>query len=350
MSDVLIKGAGLLGTSLGLGLSQTGLSVTLEDLNPEAVRTAVSMGAGIDQPCGSPEIVIVAVPPGQLVDEVAAALVRFPQATVTDVGSVKSEPIDALLAAGVDLSRYVGGHPMAGREVSGAAGGRGDLFEDRPWILTPIPQTDPVRLARVGEVAESLRAVVRLMDPEEHDRAVALCSHAPQVVASLLAAQLLDASAADVSVAGPGLRDTTRIAASNPELWGQILLANAQHVETHMTQFAADVDAFSKALAGRDLPLIKELLARGVEGRSRLPGKHGGEAADAVTVSVVIEDAPGQLAALFQRAGEAEVNLEDVRIEHTLGRLRAIAHLVVRPESESRLRDSLLDGGWSLRG
>ena len=263
---------------------------------------------------------------------------------------MKAGPIAELAAQGADLGRFVGGHPMAGREVSGAAAGRGDLFEDRPWILTPTAQTEPHRLVQITELAESLRAVVRLMDPDEHDRAVALCSHAPQVVASLLAAQLVGASAADVSVAGPGLRDTTRIAASDPGLWAQILLANADHVDGYLSRFSDDVAAFRSALAGHDVAGVRELLADGAAGRGRLPGKHGGEAAAFVTVSVVIEDAPGQLAALFLRAGEAGVNLEDVRIEHTLGRLRAIAHLVVRPEAEQRLRDSLIEGGWRLRG
>lgn len=350
MTDVLIRGVGLLGTSLGLALTQTGARTFLEDVDPQAVKTAVAMGAGLDEECPAPDVVFVAVPPDQIAEQVAAALRRFPTATVTDVGSVKAEPIATLLATGVDLSRYVAGHPMAGREVSGAAAGRGDLFEDRPWILTPIAATEPVRLARIGELAESLRAVVRLMDPDEHDRAVALCSHAPQVVASLLAAQLLGASPADVSVAGPGVRDTTRIAGSDPDLWAQILLANADHVDMHLDRFAEDVASFRAALGARDAVGMRALLARGVAGRGMLPGKHGGEAADAVTVSVVIEDAPGQLAALFHRAGEADVNLEDVRIEHTLGRLRAIAHLVVRPEAEQRLRDSLIDGGWRLRG
>jgi prephenate dehydrogenase len=154
----------------------------------------------------------------------------------------------------------------------------------------------------------------------------------------------------DVSVAGPGVRDTTRIAASDPGLWAQILLANAGHVSAQLQAFADDVAAFQAALLDGDAQTMRDLLARGVEGRDRLPGKHGGEAADFVTVSVVIEDAPGQLAALFHRAGEAGVNLEDVRIEHTLGRLRAIAHLVVRPESESVFRESLMEGGWQLRG
>ncbi len=223
MTDVLIRGAGLLGTSLGLALSQTGARTYLEDLDAQAVRTAVAMGAGSAQTCPAPDVVFIAVPPEQIADEVAEALMAYPEATVSDVSSVKSEPIAALLALGVDLSRYVGGHPMAGREVSGAAGGRGDLFEDRPWILTPISATAPSRLEQVAALAEDMHAVVRLMDPDEHDRAVALCSHAPQVVASLLAAQLLGASAADVSVAGPGVRDTTRIAASDPGLWAQIL-------------------------------------------------------------------------------------------------------------------------------
>lgn len=339
-----------MGTSLGLALTETGIRTFLEDRDPDAVATAVNMGAGSAGGCGGPQVVFICVPPDQIAREVATALERFPQATVSDVGSVKAEPIAALRRADADLSRYVGGHPMAGREISGAAAGRGDLFEDRPWILTPVAATDPDRLSQITELAQSLHAVVRLMDPDEHDRAVALCSHAPQVVASLLAGQLLGASPADVSVAGPGVRDTTRIAASDPDLWAQILLANADHVDVHLTRFAEDVAAFRSALTANDVANVRELLARGVEGRGMLPGKHGGEAADFVTVSVVIEDAPGQLAALFLRAGDADVNLEDVRIEHTLGRLRAIAHLVVRPDRERRLRESLVAGGWRLRG
>ena len=350
MTEILIRGAGLLGTSLGLGLTETGANVHLEDLDPEAVRTAVAMGAGTDAPCESPDVVFIAVPPGTIADEVDAALRRFPDATVSDVGSVKAEPLVAVQQSGGDLSRYVAGHPMAGREISGAAAGRGDLFEDRVWILTPVAKTDPERLAQISQMAEQLHAVVRLMDPDEHDRAVALCSHSPQVVASLLAAQLADASAADVSVAGPGVRDTTRIAASDPELWAQILIANAEHVAVNLQAFAHDVAAFQVALDAEDVAAVRDLLARGVAGQERLPGKHGGEATQFATVAVVIEDAPGQLAALFHRAGEAGVNLEDVRIEHTLGRERAIAHLVVHPDAEATLRDSLTDGGWQLRG
>ena len=163
------------------------------------------------------------------------------------------------------------------------------------------------------------------------------------VVASLLAAQLLGASPADVSVAGPGVRDTTRIAASDPDLWA-ILLANAD-VDAHGA-VRHDVIAFHKALVGGDNRAFGPCWHTRSRGSGHAARQHGGEAADFVTVSVVIEDAPGQLAALFQRAGEADVNLEDVRIEHTIGRLRAIAHLKVRPDSDQRLRESLVTGGW----
>ena len=165
MSDVLIKGAGLLGTSLGLGLSQTGVSVTLEDLNPEAVRTAVAMGAGIDaamRDAGDRYCRCAARPDRRRGGCRACALPagHRHRRGQCEVGAHRRPA--GRWCRPVALRRW---HPMAGREVSGAAAGRGDLFEDRPWILTPIPQTDPVRLARVGELAESLRAVVRLMDP-----------------------------------------------------------------------------------------------------------------------------------------------------------------------------------------
>src|SRR5690606_24187233 len=98
MTDILIRGAGLLGTSLGLALSQTGARTYLEDLDPSAVATAVAMGAGSDAHCLAPDVVFVAVPPDQTADEVAAALKTYPAATVSDVSSVKSEPIEALQA------------------------------------------------------------------------------------------------------------------------------------------------------------------------------------------------------------------------------------------------------------
>lgn len=350
MTTALIHGTGLLGTSVGLALRQIGVVTHLEDIEPASARTAAAMGAGITDPCDDPDVVVIAVPPHVLAAEADAALRRFPAATVTDVGSIKAPMIDELRDRGADLSRFVGGHPMAGREVSGPAAGRGDLFEDRPWILTPLPQTDPSRLQAVEGLASGVGAVVATMDPDEHDRAVALCSHMPQVVASLLAAQLVGATDDELTVAGPGLRDTTRIAASDPHLWARILEANAEHVSRPLRSFRDELDQMLGLLDSKDVAGLAGLLGRGVTGLHRLPDKHGGRAADYATVSVVVEDAPGQLAALFALAGRSGVNLEDVRIEHTLGRLRAIVHVSVRPEVEAVLRQALAAEDWRTRG
>ncbi len=147
---VLIVGTGLIGTSLALSLRRRGVVVWLGDRDPDAVEVAVSRGAGEPFPVdfggesGAPEpgLVVVAVPPAVTASAVADALRRFPGAVVTDVASVKVPIHRALVAAGVDASRYVGGHPMAGREVSGPAAARADLIDDRPWVITPHPDAD----------------------------------------------------------------------------------------------------------------------------------------------------------------------------------------------------------------
>ena len=129
-----------------------------------------------------------------------------------------------------ETSRFVPGHPLAGREVSGPAAARADLFADRVWALTPGAGTDPDRTAQVTALVESLGAVVVTTTPEEHDRAVALTSHAPQVVSSLVAAGLEPLGATAVRLSGQGLRDMTRLASSDPELWTEILTSNAEPV------------------------------------------------------------------------------------------------------------------------
>ena len=161
---------------------------------------------------------------------VAEALRRWPRAAVTDVASVKGTVLDALRADGTDLTRYCGSHPMAGRERSGAVSGRHDLFDGRAWVLTPTAETDPAVVALVTAVARSAGAAVSTLDPEHHDAAVAAVSHVPQLAASLVAARLEGLDEAAVALAGQGLRDVTRIAASDPDLWTQILAGNAPAV------------------------------------------------------------------------------------------------------------------------
>jgi prephenate dehydrogenase len=192
-----------------------------------------------------------------------------------------------------------------------------------------------------------------LADPAAHDRWVALISHAPHLVASAMAARLEHAPPQALDLAGPGLRDVTRIAAGDPALWSQILSANAAPVAEVLAAVAADLADAARALADGDGDgpgkVVAALLDRGQAGVARIPGKHGGAAAEFTVVQAVISDRPGELARLFQAAGVAGVNIEDVRIEHSPGLPVGVAELSVRPAQASALLDTLEAGGWPVR-
>ncbi|MCB1273554.1 MAG: prephenate dehydrogenase [Leucobacter sp.] len=349
--QVHVIGAGLLGASVGLGLRAHGVDVTLEDVSPTTALLAADYGAGrprtSDDP--APALVVVATPPDVTADVVARALATFPEAVVTDTASVKLAPFLELRRRGVDLTNYVGSHPMAGRERGGAIMARADLFTARPWIICRDEETPAGALALVEAVALELGATPLEMTPQEHDRAVGLVSHLPQVVSSLLAARLLPGSEQAIALAGQGLRDTTRIAASDPELWVQILGANREPVVEGLEALQADLAVFTEALREPDSPgarrRIADLLADGVRGVQRIPGKHGGTERF-VTITVLIDDRPGQLGALLTELGELGINMEDLRLEHSPGAQVGFAEIGVLPEMAERAIADLTERGW----
>jgi prephenate dehydrogenase len=352
---VLVVGTGLIGTSLALALRRREVPVWLEDRDPDALAVAVQRGAGTTHAPehGEPGLVVVAVPPGVTAAVVSDVLARFPSAVVTDVASVKVPVLAALAGAGVAAGRYVGGHPMAGREVSGPAAARADLLDDRAWVITPHPAASEEAVAAVQELALAVRALPVLMPAEEHDRAVALVSHAPQVLSSLLAARLLESSETAVSIAGQGLRDMTRIAASDPSLWVEILAANSAKVGDVLAAVRDDLDRLLAALPvadGAGAPVLVDALRRGNAGRQRVPGKHGARPAPTVEVPVVVPDAPGELGRLFAAVAAAGVSVEDVRIEHVLGRPTGVVEIAVAQSAAEPLAGALRTGGWEVRG
>lgn len=347
---VLVVGSGLLGASVGLALGRAGVTVWLDDLDPRVLAEAVELGAGQrwEPDMGQPALVVVAVPPSSA-GAVMARATELSDAVVTDVTSVKVAPLAEAIAGGADSSRLVGGHPMAGREMSGPGAARMDLFDDRPWVVTPLADTSAASVQVVVDLATTCGALPIMMDPREHDEAVALTSHAPQVISSLLAARLLEADSRAVSVSGQGLRDMTRIAGSAPILWQEILSANTVSVVDVLDAFAADLSAFVEDLREGDRHDVGQALIRGVQGRERIPGKHGDAATAYDVVSAVVKDEPGELARLFVAAGDLGVNLEDVRIDHVLGKPSGLIELSVRPDSSARLRAGLTALGFDVR-
>lgn len=347
--QVRIVGTGLIGTSIGLALSKLGVDVVLEDASPANVRLASDYGAGrAASPSDQPNLIIVCVPPDVTARVVRTELERFPKALVTDVASVKSQVLDELASSGADLTRYVGSHPMAGRERGGAASGRADIFVGRPWVIAAHPAAGTAAVQAVEALALDLQSTPIRMSPAEHDRAVALVSHVPQMISSLLASRLIGAKG--VELAGQGLRDTVRIAASDPKLWVQILGANASEVASVLRDFQVDLTNVLSALEEVEKPgalaVIDQAIAAGNRGVELLPGKHGASNAQFSTFTVMIDDTPGSLARLLTEIGEIGINVEDLKLEHSPGALIGLVELAVLPNVGERLQKDLTERGW----
>lgn len=365
LGAVRIVGTGLLGTSIALGLREAGTRVLLADTSPTALALARDVGAGeVDDgrtPC---ELVVVATPPDITADVVGAELAAHPGATVTDVASVKAGVAARLEESGADLGRFVGGHPMAGRERSGPVAARADLFLGRPWVICPGPKSEPERVEQVRRLASGLGATPVTMAAPDHDDAVALVSHVPQIAASLIAARLQGAADPSVALAGQGLRDVTRIAGSDPSLWAQILAANAGPVAAVLGELRTDLDAVIEALTalaaeagggsgGADGAVgaraaVARLVEAGNAGRDRIPGKHGAAPTRYAVVTALLPDRPGQLARLFHDIGEAGINVEEFSLEHSPGQQVGLAEVSVLPSARTALEEALITRGWHV--
>lgn len=352
---VVVIGTGLLGTSIGLGLRERGVPVFLSDPSPTNQAVAVDIGAG--RPLGQlgdevPELVVVAAPPDVTAGVVARALKDYPDSVVVDIASVKAAILAELRGRGADLSRYVGTHPMAGREKSGPVAARGELFTSMPWVLCPSPESSAAAAQTARSLATDLGAVVSQFTADEHDEAVALVSHLPQVMSSLLASRLQGTPLHALSLAGNGLRDVTRIAASDPALWVQILGGNAGKVVEILYGVREDLDRLIGTLEdplapGARLDLA-QLISEGNAGQARIPGKHGGPPQAYAWLTVLVDDKPGQIARLLTEIGEVGVNVEDLRLDHSSGQNVGMVELSVLPNKHDHLIEALIDRGWRV--
>jgi prephenate dehydrogenase len=346
---VLVVGAGLLGTSVGLALRARGVDVLLADVVEENVRTASGLGAGRPPPAdASPRLVVVAVPPDHLAEAIVAAL-STTSAVVTDVGSVKGAPL-AAVAEQVEpatLERYVGSHPMAGSERSGPLAASSVLFDGRPWAIAPHATSSAEAVRVVTALVEACGGTPFTFTPEDHDEAVARTSHLPHVLAALAAGRLVEAPPQHLALSGQGVRDVTRIAAGDPLLWEQILTANTTALTALLRDVQDELDGVVRALESGSRPALHAILGRGVAGTSVIPGKHGGPAVAETGVFVVVPDHPGELARLFSDVGETGVNVEDVRIDHDPGRPVGLAELTVAADRAEHLVEALAARGWT---
>lgn len=357
LSPVRIIGTGLLGASAGLRLRQMGVEVQLEDASPAAAALARDLGAGhlpsVEDP--EPALVIVATPPDVAGTVVSSALDRYPHALVTDVASVKNHVVTEV-GKHTEAARYIGSHPMAGRERSGAMAADSDLFAGRPWVITPSPANNQQTVTTLQKFALDMGAFPVVMAPEEHDKSVALVSHMPQLISSLVAGALRDSAPETLELAGQGLRDVTRIAHSDSGLWATIIAGNATAISDVLRPVRDELNRLIHALepGGTDpfargvLAGVSRVITRGNEGVSRIPGKHGGAPRRYSELFVLVPDQAGELGRLFTEIGEIGVNIEDLALEHSVGQRVGRATLSVLPGQARRLAAALEMRGWQV--
>lgn len=350
---LLVVGTGLIGTSVALAVRHSGADVLLSDADEGRLATAVAAGAGHALGAGadpSVDLVVVAVPPAQVARVVIDALRRMPLAIVTHVSSVQTLPQWEIEASNGDISRFVGGHPIAGRELSGPAHASPDLFAERPWVVTPTSASTPAAVAAVMALARACGARPTVLDAEAHDALFAQLSHVPQLVSSALAASIAGMSSGDAALAGAGLRDTTRLADSDPGMWAEIITANATPVAVGLRAVAEPLLHLAEALETGTGPdqAVRHLIDEGRAGRALLPGKHGGAPIEVRLVQVVVPDQPGALARLLGDVAAESVNLEDLRVEHAPGQPLGIAEISVLPGAYEPLVAALTARGWTV--
>lgn len=283
--QVAIIGVGLIGGSLGMTLRRKGLADRIVGVGRRVdnLKTAVELGA-IDRYVADPQegvrgadLVILATP----VDTYERHLHEWahclaPGAIVSDVGSVKGplvERSESALPAGV---YFVGGHPIAGKEKTGVAAGSDQLFKGARCILTPTTRTDPTALERVRQLWEEAGSIVLTMDPYQHDQILGAVSHLPHAVAFALMnalAELRDQQLPSLDLvghSGGGLRDTTRIAASSPEMWRDIFLWNRDNVLSYIDRYAQALEVLKQLIKGGEAAAIEKLLERAKDEREKL--------------------------------------------------------------------------------
>jgi prephenate dehydrogenase len=283
ISTLAIVGVGLIGGSIALAARRRGGAARIVGLvrRPDALARALGDGlldegyVELSAAVADAELVVFCTPVDCIVSQVVEAAAHCrPGTLLTDAGSTKSaivRDVSGRLPAGIE---FVGSHPLAGSEKHGFAHAKADLLEGRLVIVTPSADTSDNALSRIHDFWTALGARVRVMDAEEHDRALALTSHLPHLLASALAGVLppewneLTAS---------GFRDTTRLAAGQPDLWSAILHANSAHVLTALDRLEAQLRHFRAALLQDDRQALEALLRQGKNVRDdlKLPGERG---------------------------------------------------------------------------
>jgi len=336
--SVAILGTGLIGTSIGLALHGAGWHVVGWDTDPEIGRLALERG-GIDElvaseraACEGPhDLVVFAGPPAAAAEFVSRS--EMPWLTIDTAGA------KATIVAASKLARFVGTHPMAGREVSGPEAATSSLFNGATWVITTDGASEPDMVA-AEEVIAAMGARPIRMTAAEHDTAVAAISHLPQMLAASLVGLAADHETA-MNLAAGSFRDLTRVAASDSGLWLDVLRANRDDVLDAVVRLQARLDNLAALLAEDDIAQLAVHLEAARDVRRSL-------AARATAVHIALADRPGELAKVGAALSAANADVRDIQLRHAPYGGGGVLTISVRPGDAATLTDAILAVGLVL--
>jgi prephenate dehydrogenase len=344
-----IIGTGLIGASVGLAAKRAGVDhVAGYDFDETAAETARARGA-IDELrllthellADGVDLVVVAVPVLALGASLSDVLGNDGECAVTDVGSTKAQ-----LAAAIQDPRFVGGHPVTGSEAHGPEHATADLFDGATWFLTPTTHTDPKRYRLVHGFVSGLGATPVAIDPEAHDRLVALTSHLPHALANVLVNQAGSGRIEGhdpLAAAGGSLRDMTRVAGANPRIWVDIFLENAGPLQESLAEHRRRIEQLEAALSARDAGFLGRWIGEASGNRRRMLGDAYPDAGDLHQLRVHVPDRPGVLAGVTQALGAERINIEDFELHHVSPDRGGTLTLLVGGEEQAQRAAALLE-------
>ena len=344
---VAVIGTGLMGASVALAARARGDEVVGWDPDPDALAAAVARGAvdaadSLDAALADTQLAVVATPIAQLEATVAAVLAAAGDATVTDVGSTKASVVGA--AAG--SSRFVGGHPICGSETRGAENASAGIFEGATWFLTPVAHTDPDAHRLVHGFVADAGATPVAIDPDAHDRLVALTSHVPHVLANVVANQT-GASRVEghepLTHAGGSLRDMTRIAGANPRIWVDIFLDNAERIRGELAEHRRRIEQVEAALAQGDAGFLARWIGEASSNRRRMLEREYPDPGALHRLRVHVPDRPGVLAGITQALGAERINIEDFELRHESPERGGVLTVLIGGEEQATRAAALLE-------
>ncbi len=336
-----VIGVGLIGGSIGLAARGAEWEVVGVD-EPRVLERAQASGAigrssTLKEVRGA-DLVVLAAPISRvttLVEDLAPT-----DALTTDVASAKGAIVRAAERAGL---RFVGGHPMAGSQLSGVANARADLFRGARYFLTPTDRTDPEDYRKVSVFVRELGAIPTAVEPEKHDLLMAALSHLPHVMAAALLKVASDISPEALSFAGPSFRDLTRVGASNPALWSDILAENAPALGEALGAFAGAMAQLGSEIQDKQSMERRFLQAR--EAYDALGGILVEKSGENVDLAIPVENRPGVFAEVTTLMGSNDINILDLYVRHS-NTERAALVLTLDAGDAGKARDLLLDADF----